>query len=177
MVRMVQGDCMATALKNTHNDIYREVRAFLLGLFLLPEENVIRGYSNNVPLPNGNFILMNIIHEQQLATNEHRYLPVQSEAEVKQSVEVQLQLDFFGEQAGEFSRIFTHLWRDEFACEQLSMCQPLYADNPRYLPFTNEEERFEERWTVTAHLQYNPMVTHHQDFFTEAQGVELHLFY
>lgn len=167
---------MAAALKNTHNDIYKEVRALLLGLFLLPEENVIRGYSNNVPLPNGNFILMNIIHEQQLATNLHRYSFEDGQADVQQSVEMQIQLDFFGEQAGEFSRTFANLWRDEYACEQLKMCQPLYADNPRYLPFTNEEEQFEERWTVTANLQYNPVVMHSQEFITEVQAVELHSF-
>ena len=59
---------MAAELEVTHNDIYRDVRALLLDPFQLPSEKVIRGYSNNVPLPNGDFILMNIINETDFVT-------------------------------------------------------------------------------------------------------------
>lgn len=155
---------MATALNISHDDIYREVRAYLLGLFHLDGDRVIRGYSNNVPLPNPPFILMNIIHEQALSTNVHHYWVEREQADVSQSVEVRLQLDFFGETSGQFARTFCQLWRDFYACERLQCCQPLYCEDPKYLPFTNEESEYEERYTVTALLNYNPRVTHEQDF-------------
>lgn len=153
-------------LNTTHNDIYREVRAYLLGLFHLEGDQVIRGYSNNAPLPNPPFILMNIIHEQALSTNAYDYSIDEGNVEVMQSLEIQMQLDFYGETSGEISRKFCTLWRDFHACERLERCQPLYCDEPKYLPFTNEASEYEERYMVTAYLTYNPVITHEQDFIT-----------
>jgi len=48
------------------------------------------------------------------------------------------------------------------------MCQPLYTDEARYIPLTNEEQEFEARWSITASLTYNPTVTHAQDFIEGA---------
>ena len=50
----------------TLDDIYTEVRAMLLGLFSC---EVVRGYSNNVPLPKPPFVVMNILNETAAATN------------------------------------------------------------------------------------------------------------
>lgn len=97
---------MAADIKTTHDDIYREVRAYLLGLFSLEGERVIRDYSNNVPLPHSPFILMNIIYEQSLSTNVHSYDVENALASVMQSVEVQMQIDFYGETSGQMARIF-----------------------------------------------------------------------
>ncbi|MGX2974490.1 phage neck terminator protein [Ursidibacter arcticus] len=153
-------------LSVTHDDIYREARDYLLGLFHLEGDRVIRGYSNNVPLPQSPFILMNIIHEQPLSTNIHDYSLNEGNAEVMQSLEVQMQIDFYGESSGAMARKFCTLWRDFYACERLTVFQPLYCDEPKYLPFTNEASEYEERYTVTAHLTYNPVITHEQDFIT-----------
>ncbi|AIK89334.1 hypothetical protein Q7267_08640 [Glaesserella parasuis] len=158
---------MAADITTTHDDIYREVRAYLLGLFSLEGERVIRDYSNNVPLPHSPFILMNIIYEQSLSTNVHSYDVENALASVMQSVEVQMQIDFYGETSGQMARIFCNLWRDYHACDRLEKCQPLYCDEPRYLPFTNEASEYEERYTVTARLAYNPVVVHAQDFITK----------
>ncbi|MFY1028175.1 phage neck terminator protein [Actinobacillus seminis] len=153
-------------LKTTHDDIYREVRAYLLGLFHLEGEKVIRGYSNNVPLPQQSFILMNIIYERALTTNVHFYDVNSGITEVLQSVEIQMQIDFYGENSGEMARTFCTLWRDVYACEHFSYCQPLYCDEPRYLPFTNEASEYEQRYLVTINLAYNPVIVHPQDFIT-----------
>lgn len=162
-------------LNTTHDDIYREVRALLLGLFRLSDDQVIRGYSNNVPLPNSPFVLMNIIHEQALSTNVHNYSLEEGDVEVMQSVEVQMQIDFYGETSGQMARKFCTLWRDFYACEQLKSCQPLYCDEPKYLPFTNEANEYEERFMVTAQLTYNPVLTYKQDFITNPSITLKHL--
>ncbi|TCJ96146.1 hypothetical protein EV694_1698 [Volucribacter psittacicida] len=159
---------MSAKLNITYEDIYREVRAFLLGLFNLHEDNVIRGYSNNVPLPNGDFILMNIINERALSTTRHNYNIDESSAEVVQTAEIMLQLDFYGENAAKNAKTFSVLWRDFYACERFSCGQPLYCDEPKFMQFINEASEYENRWTLTAFFNYNPALTHHQEFITSS---------
>lgn len=164
---------MAAELEVTHNDIYRDVRALLLDLFQLPSENVIRGYSNNVPLPNGDFILMNIINETDLSTNGWFYLKEANKVEALQSVEVLLQIDFYGKESAKNARIFSNLWRDFYSSERLKVCQPLYCNNPKYLPFTNEQNQYEERYMVEAYLTYIPVATYDQDYVDNVGEINL----
>lgn len=162
---MVQGGGMAAELNISHDDLYADVRAYLLGVF--PGFEVIQGYSNNVPLPQGSFVLLNIIHESDLSTNATWYDIDTQSAYVSRTVEVMMQIDFYGERAGEAARIFTNLWRDFHAAERLAKCKPLFCDNPKYMPITNERADYEQRWMVTAYLNYNPTIKHDQDFVTE----------
>lgn len=166
---------MAATVDITHNHLYAEIRAFLLDLFQLDEEQVIRGYSNNVPFPNQPFICINIISETPMSTNWNEYSITEGTGKVTQSIEVQIQIDFYGENSGYMCRVFSNLWRDFYACEQLELCQPLYASEPQYLPFTNEISNFEERWTTTVSLNYNPTVTHDQNFITSVDIVTVRL--
>lgn len=162
---------MATTLNTTHTDIYTDVRRYLLSLF--PDNEVVQGYSNNVPLPNPPFILMNLITETDLNTQINGFHG-NGQATVTRSVETALQLDFYGEESGNRARIFQNLWRDYYTCEILGKCQPLYSDNLRYIPLTNEEQEFEERWNITAYLTYNPTITHGQDY---VQSVDVSIQY
>lgn len=157
---------MAATLSITHTQIYTDLRRYLLELF--PGCEVIQGYSNNVPLPKAPFILMNIINESEMNTQISNYRGSDGLADVTRSVEAAVQLDFYGRDSGQNARIFAALWRDFHACDGLAVCKPLYADNARYIPLTNEEQEFEERWSITANLTYNPTVTHAQDFITGA---------
>ena len=77
----------------TLDDIYTEVRAMLLGLFSC---EVVRGYSNNVPLPRPPFVVMNILNETAAATNEHAYAVSDETAAFSRQSEIQMQLDFYG---------------------------------------------------------------------------------
>lgn len=157
---------MAGTLDINHDLIYTDVRRMLLELF--PACEVVRGYSNNVPFPKAPFILMNIIHEMEMNTQVSEYRKDDRQADVTRSIEATLQLDFYGHDSGVNARIFSSLWRDFYACDRLASCQPLYSDNARFIPLTNDEQNFEERWSVTASLTYNPTVTHEQAFVTES---------
>ena len=75
-----------------------------------------------------------------------------------------MQLDFYGEEAGQMAQKTVLLWRDFYACERLKSCQPLYADPARFMPLTNEESEYEERWMTTVHLAYAPQAEHPQQF-------------
>ncbi len=160
---------MATTLNIAEDDIYREVRSLLIGLFSC---EVIRGYSNNVPLPKPPFVLMNILSDTPVATGEHDYAPAETSAVVSRATEVQMQLDFYGREAGRMAQTLATLWRDFYACERLKCCQPLYTDTARFMPLTNEESAYEQRWTLTAALSYTPAVKHEQAF-VNAFDIEL----
>lgn len=145
----------------TLDDIYADVRGLLLGLL---DCEVVRGYSNNVPLPKPPFVLMNILNETAAATNEHAYSVADETAAVSRQSEIQMQLDFFGAMAGQMAQQTVLLWRDFYACERLQSCQPLYADPARFMPLANEESEYEERWMTTVHLSYAPQAEHPQPF-------------
>ena len=52
------------------------------------------------------------------------------------------------------------LFRDEYAADNMpANIQPLYADNPMQMPLIDGEDQYEERWKLTASLQYNPVTT------------------
>ncbi|MFU8618188.1 LIC_12616 family protein [Neisseria sp. LACPHL-SPEC-2024-00856] len=145
----------------TLDDIYTEVRAMLLGLFSC---EVVRGYSNNVPLPKPPFVVMNILNEAAASTNEHAYDAADETAAVSRQSEIQMQLDFYGEEAGRMAQETVLLWRDSYACERLESCRPLYADPARFMPLTNEEGGYEERWTAAVYLSYAPQAEYPQQF-------------
>lgn len=153
---------MTTSINITHQDLYKDVRAYLLSLF---QCEVVQGWSNNVSMPNPPFITMRIVGERPLATNESAYYIDLSQAEKSQSVDVSMQLDFYD--CPECARTFGHLWKDMHAADFLTKCQPLYSDDPKHMPITNSETQYESRWVVTASLQYNPVVTHAQAFIDE----------
>lgn len=159
---------MAAILNVTQDNIYREVRSFLIALFNLSGDHVIRGYSNNVPLPNGDFILMNILYDKALSTTGHNYSVDDGNTEVSYTLEVAIQLDFYGGNAQEMARTFCTLWRDMYACERFQCGQPLYCDDPKFMQFINESSEYEPRWLVTAYFNYNPVVTHDQDYITQS---------
>ena len=164
---------MATTLNITENDIYKEVRSYLLGLFSLPNNNVIRGYSNNVPLPAAPFVVMNILTSTDNSTVVRDYDPDNGLAESGVNTTVSMQIDFYGDAAESMCRTFVNLWRDFYACERLVKCQPLFCDDPRYMPFTDESSNFETRWMTVARLNYNPVVIYEQDFSSQAPFVAI----
>ena len=74
-----------------------------------------------------------------------------------------VQLDFHGPNGGNFARIVSALFRDEYGYDVLTglnpAVSPLFADDPRQVPFMNAEQQFEDRWTLDAQLQVNFTVT------------------
>lgn len=139
----------------THNQIFREVRAYLLGLFSCPPSSVIQGYQNDAPLPN-NAIVMTILFEHSLDVAANYYEPVEDKAYLQQSVEITMQIDFYGESSGDRARKLCNFWKSQHAAARLISCQPLYSKDPMQMEFINEQSRYEQRWMVELTLQYNP---------------------
>lgn len=151
---------MAT-INLTQNDIYKEMRSFLVQLF--DTESVIKPNQNGSPVPE-NAIVMNIINESDLDMSVSRYQIERNEATVQNSVEMLFQVDFYGDEAQQKARTLANLWRNHYASDRLKVCQPLYAKQPIHAPFVNEKSMYEDRYIVELSLQYNPYVTHNQVF-------------
>lgn len=80
-----------------------------------------------------------------------------------QSVKVTIQLDVHGPSAADNAQTISTTWRDEYGYDTFSAqdfgVTPLYADDPRYVPFVNAESQYEWRWMVEAVLQVNQLVS------------------
>lgn len=138
----------------THADIYAEVRAYMLGLFSCPPETIIQGYQNDAPLPS-NAIVMSMLFEHGLDISANYYAPG-DKAYLQQSVEITMQIDFYGEESGDRARKLCNFWKSQHAAARLISCQPLYSKDPMQMEFINEQSRYEQRWMVEIALQYNP---------------------
>ena len=147
----------------THKDIYKEVQAYLLGLFSCPPQTVIQGYQNNSPLPD-EAVVMTILFENELDMAVSHYDPAADKTAVQQSVEVTMQVDCYGPQAAARARKLSTLWKNHYTTATLKSCQPLYSNNPKRLPIINEKSAYEDRWLVELALQYNPYFEHGQTF-------------
>ncbi len=149
-------------LSVTQQEIYKDVRTFLLGLFPGTEKQVIQAAQNNQPLPK-NAIVMQVLFTGNLDIAVVTPLPP-TEAVIQNSVEVRMQIDFYGATAEERSRQVSILWRTSYACERLTACQPLYIQSYNRHVYVNDSNQYEDRWIIDLGLQYNPQVTVAQGF-------------
>lgn len=91
-----------------------------------------------------------------------------------QEVEASVQLDVHGPSSSDNSQIISTLFRDEYATAFFSelstgdTISPLYADDPRQMPFLNAEAQYENRYVIEARLQANQTVTRPQQYADEA---------
>jgi hypothetical protein len=88
------------------------------------------------------------------------------QAIVMQPTEVVVQIDVHGPASAENAQTISTLFRDPFAVEHLegTGLSPLYADDPRQMPFNTAAVQYEDRWIVEAHLQVDPTVAVSQEF-------------
>ena len=83
-----------------------------------------------------------------------------------------IQLDVHGPNSPENSQIIGTLFRDEYATDifaalNANVC-PLYADDPKQIPFVNAEQLVEERWVVDCVLQVDQTtIATGQQFMTQ----------
>jgi hypothetical protein len=155
---------MQTRLNITEDDIYADIKQFIETFF--PGE-VIQANSNNIPPPMGDFVVMSLLFDTPLSATVNDYDAGAEEAYVQRYVQVSMQLDFYGEQCGRYKTIFETLWRNFYACDRLTICQPLDVVSVMRSPIVNDTSNYEQRWIVTANLQVNPVVTHDQEFITD----------
>jgi hypothetical protein len=83
------------------------------------------------------------------------------------------QCDVHGPNSSANAMIIQTTLRDERGCQLFTEVsgpleiQPLYADDPRMVPFPNAEAQWEDRWVVDLHIQANVIVSLGQEFADE----------
>jgi len=156
---------MAITVAPAQSDVQTALRAFLAGI--LPGIDIVEGQDNRVPEPSApDFVVMTAIRRRRIETNVDT-CPTNSTESVLQPTEVVFQLDVHGPESADNAQIITTLFRDSYATTAFAASgfdvAPLYADDPRQVPFINAEQQFETRWIVEAFLQANQVVTVPQD--------------
>ena len=159
---------MSAVLSTDHRELYREIRLYLLGMFPAASSQIIQAFQNNNPLPE-NAIVMQALFERNLAETSTYYTPTQEQAHAQNSVDVRIQLSFYGPEAEKRSRTVYTLWKSYYSTDRMTLCQPLYANGRDRRPYINESNQYEDRWIVDLSLQYNPRVTYAQDFTDSAE--------
>lgn len=158
---------MTQAVAPTLQLVYQAVNAFLTGVVpaAIP---VMQGIDNRVPAPPATpgFVVFQALGKSRLRTAVDSWQGnAPTSLSVEQGMELTLQIDCYGPQASDWADMITTLWRDPYGCAALAPnCQPLYADDARMIPLVDSEEQYEERWSIDARLQYNPVVTPAQQF-------------
>lgn len=171
---------MPATISITETDLFTVLTGFLGGIVLAGTE-VVKAQDNNVPEPTSDdFVTMTPLFRARLNTNVDTFTdpgtnPGTRNSEVSWAFHVQL--DVHGPQSGDNSTIIASLFRDGYACRVFAETnpdiQPLYCDDPKQMPFVNGENQYEDRWIITAVMQYNPVTQTPQDFFDKAPVVEI----
>lgn len=165
---------------NTLADVYTALGNFIVAQLGLAAGQVIQGYPNRTSMPVGPFVTMSAVLKKRLRTNVDNFAGTSSPAPApgpvtaEQGMQVDVQLDCYGPASSDWSDILTTLLRDNVGCLALApKCQPLYADDPIRGPLTNSEAQYEDRWIVTARIQYNPVTTTAQTYATVLGPVDI----
>lgn len=131
---------------------------------------IVQGLDNRVPepLPAAGFVVMTAVTTLRLATTVDSWdqtLTAPTTLEHHNSIQVGIQVDFYGPSSMDWANMFSTLFRNTVGCDALApTCQPLYADDAVQAPLIDGEEQYEQRWLVNAQLEYDPTVSTAQDF-------------
>lgn len=135
-----------------------------------PPVIVLQQNRTSMPPPVPGFVGMTPRVQRRIATNfEHWDAndPDVDSVEYEQSVSVAVQCDFYGAAANDWAVMFSTVMRSEYACRQLApIAAPLYNDEPTQAALIDGEEEYEQRWIVTAYVQYNPVTSTPEQFAT-----------
>lgn len=144
----------------TVSAVYAKLRTFLQTYCVPMGTEVVQGLGNRVPAPRGAYAAMTALLQVQLATNERAHDSDDEEDTITQSRRIDVQLDFYGPLSGDWAAVAALLLRDPVGCAALTpACQPLYTTDARQIPTVTGEEQYQQRWSVTAVLQFHPSAT------------------
>lgn len=80
--------------------------------------------------------------------------------------EIVVQVDIHGPNSAENAQTLQSLLRDPYGVRLFegTNVSPLYADDPRQMPFINAAKQYEERFIVQVHLMVTPVINTPQEF-------------
>lgn len=137
----------------------------------MPGAQIVRGQVNRVALPSNPCAVLTEILQVDLSVPHTDYQPPvdpdvdDGTATVYGPSRIDVQIDFYGAQAGEFCKTVKTAFRSHWGFAHFPAgIKPLYTSDGMQTPLLTGEQQYESRWTLTASMQYNPTVTVPQDF-------------
>jgi hypothetical protein len=150
---------MSVTLDINDQAVFTALRAFLLS-FLPSGTEVVQGIDNRVPMPEAGFVVMTSLGQYRLNTNRTDYQSVAQTKAVQTHARYTVQLDFVGPSSQAWATQAQALFRDVYAAEMMpANIQPLYADDPMQIALVDGEAQYEQRWMLTASIDYAPTMT------------------
>lgn len=129
---------------------------------------IVRAQVNRVPMPSDPCVVLTELLQSDLNVPYLDYQPSDDTGTVHQSTRIDIQIDFYGSQAGDFCKAVKSVFRSSWAFDKFpDNVRPLYTSDGIQSPLVTGEEQYESRWTLTVSLQYNPTVSVPQDFADE----------
>ena len=166
------------SISPTQSEIQQAVGNFLAAA--LPGIDVVVGQANRAAEPaSPTFVVFTPIFFRRLATNVDSWDGVAT-ATLMQEAEVTVQLDFHSADplsSSDVTETVATLFRDEYAVTQFAGqvpdfgVVPLYAGEPRQIPFLNAENQYETRWVLELMMQVDQTVAVPQTFADSAAVV------
>lgn len=140
----------------------------------LPGAAIVRGQVNRVALPPNPCAVLTEMLQTDLSVPHTFFqpptapIPAVGTATIYGPTKIDVQIDFYGSQAGEFCKLIKTAFRSYWGFEHFpSNIKPLYTSDGIQSPLLTGEQQYESRWTLTVSLQYNPVVTVPQEFAEE----------
>jgi len=157
----MSGDTVSPVIQ----DVFLVLQPFIASHTGLDPSLVIQGLPNRtaMPLASPGFVAMTVLRQMRLRTNLDNYdttNPAPTSISIEQGIELDVQIDCYGASSGDWAAILTTILRDDVGCQALApTCQPLYCDDARMIQLIDSEDQYELRFSFSACLQYNPVVT------------------
>lgn len=162
---------MSLTVTPVQDDLYRLVKALVVTVTGLDPSLVIKGLPNRTAMPPASpgFVTMQATTTKRLRTNQEVWDltdPDPSSIDTEQGTQLRMQLDCYGAASGDWAVMLCTVLRSDYGCVQLAgtdptnpVVVPLYASDESLSPLDDSEAQYEERWTLEAILQYNPVTT------------------
>ncbi len=128
---------------------------------------IVRAQVNRVPMPTDPCVVLTELLQVDLETPTASYDGA-TLTSISTPKRIDIQIDFYGDFAGDYCNAIKTVFRTIYACDQFGPeIAPLYCSDGIQAPLITAEQQWQQRWTLTASLQYNGAVTAPQQFADE----------
>ena len=154
------------AVSKTVDDVIDALADFLAPF--VDGAEIVRAQQNRVPMPATPCVVLTELFEDDLSVPSVAYDPQAETQAIKGQTKIDVQIDFYAPNAGDFCKAVKGVWRTEYSASVFpDWVKPLYCDKGIQSPLITGEQQWESRWTLTVSLQYNPVVTVPQQYAGE----------
>lgn len=127
--------------------------------------HIVRAQANRVPMPSLPCVVLTELFHVDLRVPSQNYDVLNDEVDLSASNRLDIQVDFYGESAGDYCRSVETAFRTMWGFDHFPAgIKPLYTSDGIQSPLVSGEQQYVPRWTLTVSMQYNPVVAVPQQF-------------